>query len=170
MSGHEGNHCHNWKPSEEFKELLGKIPPAKVATKKLNKELHDMRLSNIQVSQKSVCRSTLLQAFFKINYKFKRIKKYQKQIQVSQESLCRSTLLQAFAWAGNRSGVALLLKHGFVLIYFVKFSFWFPTTSSLTTTSLGLVEQKCSFLGYSNVTILEATNRRSPNEGNNQLP
>jgi len=60
MSGHEGNHCHNWKPSEEFKELLGKIPPAKV----------------------------------------------------SQESVCRSALLQAFALAGNRSGVALLLKHG----------------------------------------------------------
>ena len=77
-----------------------------------------MRLSNIQVSQESVCRSTFLKAFFKINIELKKMKKYQKQIQVSQESVCRSTLLQAFAWAGNRSGVALLLKHGFVLIYF----------------------------------------------------
>jgi len=44
MSGNKRNHCHNWKPSEEFKKLLGRIP-----TNKLSKE--------------SVCRSTLLQDF-----------------------------------------------------------------------------------------------------------
>jgi len=42
MSGDGKNHCHNWKPSEEFKELLGSIPAD-------------------QVSKESVCGSTLLQ-------------------------------------------------------------------------------------------------------------
>jgi len=45
MSGDDVcKHRHNWKPSEEFKELLGRIPPAKV-------------------SKESVCGSTLLQGF-----------------------------------------------------------------------------------------------------------
>jgi len=60
MTGDGPNHCYNWKASEEFKELLGNIPQAKV----------------------------------------------------SKESVCGSTLLQDFAWCGNRSAVALLLKHG----------------------------------------------------------
>jgi len=44
MSGDKSNHCHNWKPSEKFKELLGRIPADKL-------------------SKESVCRSTLLQDF-----------------------------------------------------------------------------------------------------------
>jgi len=44
MSGDGPNHCHGWKASEEFKELLGNIPPSKV-------------------SKASVCGSTLLQDF-----------------------------------------------------------------------------------------------------------
>jgi len=44
MSGDEPNHCHDWKASDEFKELLGKIPPEKV-------------------SKESFCGSTLLQDF-----------------------------------------------------------------------------------------------------------
>merc|ERR1712181_43362 len=36
MSGNGPNHCRNWKASEEFKELLGNIPPAKVDIKTLH--------------------------------------------------------------------------------------------------------------------------------------
>jgi len=44
MSGDGANHCHDWKQSEEFKQLLQSLPPAKV-------------------SKESVCGSTLLQDF-----------------------------------------------------------------------------------------------------------
>ena len=30
MTGDGPNHCYDWKPSEDFKELLGSIPPEKV--------------------------------------------------------------------------------------------------------------------------------------------
>ena len=55
----DNNNCHNWKASDQFKELLGSIPADQVNVPYLLRIID--KQYELQVSEESVCGSTLLQ-------------------------------------------------------------------------------------------------------------